>query len=309
MRVIQLSQSLDLDDDPHQQPFRFSASPSDPARASSPVYNFTAPGASASTSSIVNGKKVLTKNPNGTYRFQGGGSSRPRNRYQSPVFGHPQATLSKIKITPEKPKTDAKRRRTSAAQPETSTAQRTTADAGSSRPTVNGTTEASTSLSNITMNGASSSFSSSSSASGSSSAAPSSSAPRVRTTGFTKPTAPAIPSPLRQAWGQSDSPPQSSRQVQQPVRPTRAASTLTEILKEVSPPKKPEFVNPYEAASPIPLRAAARKPAAQRRTRAAAKAAAAAAAQEKAKAKSAQKSEQKLTVQEIIEATVPKVSV
>lgn len=94
------------------------------------------------------------------------------------------------------------------------------------------------------------------------------------------------------------------------MRPTRAASTLTEILKEVSPPKKPEFVNPYEAASPIPLRAAARKPAAQRRTRAAAKAAAAAAAaQEKAKAKSAQKSEQKLTVQEIIEATVPKVSV
>ena len=273
--------------------------------SSTPAFASASP---ASTSAVAGagGKKVLSKNPNGTYRFQGGGSSRPRNRYQSPVFGRPQAQASKIVIAPEKPKGDSKRRRTNLAQPEasTSTAQQSAASVNGSQPAANGVTADSSSMN---LNG--SSTPSSSAEHKSSGPATSNSATRARTSGFSKPTAPAVPSPLRQAWGQSDSPPQSSRQAgtnKSPVRQTRAASTLTEILKEVTPPKKPEFVNPYEAATPIPLRTNAKKVGA-RKTRAAAKAAATVHGKEKQAEKLEQKPEQKLTAQEIIQATVPKV--
>ena len=110
--------------------------------------------------------------------------------------------------------------------------------------------------------------------------------PGVRTSGI-KPTAPVVPSPLRQTWSQSDSPPQSQG------KPTRAASFMTELIKEVTPPKKPDFVNPYEAANPMIKPAPKKQPV--RKTRAAA-----------AKAEEPKK-QPELTPQAIIEATVPKV--
>ena len=71
---------------------------------------------------------------------------------------------------------------------------------------------------------------------------------------------------------------------------------MTELIKEVTPPKKPDFANPYEAANPMIKPAPKKQPV--RRTRTATKAA------EQAKNK-----EPELTPQAIIEATVPKVRV
>ena len=72
---------------------------------------------------------------------------------------------------------------------------------------------------------------------------------------------------------------------------------MTELIKEVTPPKKPAFANPYEAANPMIRPLPKKQPV--RKTRAATK----------ANAKEEQKKEQELTPQAIIEATVPKVRV
>ena len=77
---------------------------------------------------------------------------------------------------------------------------------------------------------------------------------------------------------------------------------MTELIKEVTPPKKPDFANPYEAMSPLPRPPQKKQPA--RKTRSAAKAEA---EKEKEKEKT-QVKEPELTPQAIIEATVPKAS-
>lgn len=79
------------------------------------------------------------------------------------------------------------------------------------------------------------------------------SAPRLRITNLpTKPTAPSVPSPLRQTWGQSDSPPHSpGSNTQAKPTPTKAASFMTDLIKEVTPPKRPDVSNPYQTASPV----------------------------------------------------------
>lgn len=69
---------------------------------------------------------------------------------------------------------------------------------------------------------------------------------------------------------------------------------MTELIKEVTPPKKPDLVNPYEAANPMIKPAPKKQPV--RRTRAATRAGA-----------QAPKKDPELTPQAIIEATVPKV--
>jgi hypothetical protein len=102
-----------------------------------------------------------------------------------------------------------------------------------------------------------------------------------------KPTAPAVPSPLRQAWKQGDSPPQP------PTRPTRAANYMTGLIKEVTPPRKPDVSNPYQTANPVKM--PARKPATRR-------------FRPPAENKEKQQKEPEMTAQAIIEATVPKVS-
>ncbi|EGN96622.1 hypothetical protein SERLA73DRAFT_140274, partial [Serpula lacrymans var. lacrymans S7.3] len=117
--------------------------------------------------------------------------------------------------------------------------------------------------------------------------------PRLRTNGLPiKPTLPAVPSPLRQAWGQSDSPPSNSP----PRRPTKAANFMADLIKEVTPPKKADVSNPYQTASPVkppPKKQTAKKLRSTRSTEQK--------QTEKEKAK-----EPELSTQAIIEATVPK---
>jgi hypothetical protein len=237
------------DDNEKQEPFRFSSSPSrTPVRGNSPAFAFGSPGMSPTT----NGdgtlpRRTLSKNPNGVYRWQGGGSARPRNRYQSPSFGT-RSPPPNIKLSPAK--TDTKRRRVGE-EADSFSSQRVPFPAVSPEkpaavsvatspftptpqarppifPPVNGTSVAPN-------NG-------SSSANGAT-------ALRVRTSGLpTKPTAPSVPSPLRQTWGQCDSPPHSPKPN---GTPTKAANFMTELIKDVTPPKRLDVANPYQTASPV----------------------------------------------------------
>ncbi|KAI0819685.1 hypothetical protein BC628DRAFT_1342107 [Trametes gibbosa] len=292
--LVSLLQNSVEDDDEQPEPFRFSKSPSTPARGTTPTMNLmpssTSEGMVAAVGTVAqNGRKTLARNPMGVYRWQGGGSARPRNRYQSPGFGsaHPRPT---IKLTPEKPKTDSKRRRVGE-DATTSSPQRV--------PKVNGSSSATTTpSSSVTSMANGSAATNGSQANGKSTdVLTTPPAPRIRTSGVTKPTTPAVPSPLRQTWSQSDSPPHTSPS-HPASRPTRAASFMTELIKEVTPPKKPAFANPYESVSSLARPAPKKQPA--RKTRSAARAAA-----EKQKEKATAK-EPELTPQAIIEATVPK---
>ena len=69
---------------------------------------------------------------------------------------------------------------------------------------------------------------------------------------------------------------------------------MTELIKEVTPPKKPAFANPYEAANPMIKPMPKKQPVRRTRTRTKAQ-------------EELSKKEPELTPQAIIEATVPKV--
>lgn len=295
-----------LTDEEPREPFRFSTSPSTPIEPSSSGLNGAAPGSEQP-------RKTLAKNPNGTYRWQGAGSARPRNRYHSAAFGPSRSTPVRLKITPEQSTTDSKRRRVgeSAAA---STSQRTPAPAPTARPS----TSANATASGSGMNGTSKAQASSSSTFLTVPGAPQPSSSAPKTNGATAPpttparirttvkSAPAVPSPLRQTWGQTDSPSPPAN------KPTRAANVMTELIKGVTPPKKQAFANPYQAALPAPLVNRPKKPAGRKRAAAAkAEAAAKAAAEAEAKAKEeAEKMKEiEMTSEEIIMATVPPVRV
>ncbi|EIW79227.1 hypothetical protein CONPUDRAFT_83503 [Coniophora puteana RWD-64-598 SS2] len=222
------------------EPFRFSTTSS---RDSSPGFTpGDVSGAPDNNDVAPAPRKTLSKNPNGVYRWQGGGSSRPRNRYQSPAF-RPRQPQPSIKLSPPKAVTDTKRRRVGE-EAGSSQAQRTSlapskpferegspGPASTPSPPVNGK-GSSSSPSTSRVNGAQ--------------------APRLRTTGLTyTPSAPAIPSPLRQTWKNGDSPPQSQSQITPPSKPTKAASFMSGLIKEVTPPKKLEVANPYQVACPV----------------------------------------------------------
>lgn len=267
------------------EPFRFSTSPS---RGSTPNLGFGTPNGVSSDTHIP--KRTLSRNPNGVLRWQGAGSARPRNRYRSPGFGSrpqgPRIELSPIR-TPSA--TDAKRRRVGN-EAESSTAQKSAPSSSTSTigfpisnstsptrstpsikektpvPSVPASTLAPAAVVTPKVNGAAT--------------------PRLRTAGLSvKPTTPAIPSPLRQTWKQNDSPPQP------PTRPTRAADYMTGLIKEVTPLRKPDVANPYQTASPVKM--PARKLPARR-------------ARPPAEKQEKQHKEPEITVQAIIEATVPK---
>ncbi|KAH0836593.1 hypothetical protein J3R83DRAFT_8293 [Lanmaoa asiatica] len=251
------------------EPFRFSVSPSRSA----------SPNQSQGINNIQTPRKTLPRNPNGVYRWQGAGSSRPRNRYQSPGFA-PRPQQHRIKLSPPKTPlaTDTKRRRCpiprlSFSQVRcwylllhphaTPTGPSVTFLNG--KPTVSSAAPVTPKANGIL--------------------------PRIRTGGLPmKPTTPAIPSPLRQTWKESDSPPQGSP----PSRSTRAADFMTELIKEVTPPKKPDVSNPYQTASPVKPPAPVRKPVAKR---------------PKPTVKPAEQPREQvpeMSAQAIIEATVPK---
>lgn len=78
---------------------------------------------------------------------------------------------------------------------------------------------------------------------------------RQRTQGLQKPTAPVVPSPLRQAWtGGSPSGSESgSPQGPTPVRRTKTAQHVTDLVKSLNSQDKvlAELRNPYEVANPV----------------------------------------------------------
>ncbi|KAJ7576933.1 hypothetical protein C8J56DRAFT_1061648 [Mycena floridula] len=255
-------------------PFRFSTTPTgSPRRGNSPLsplsptFHFGSGRQSGSDSVPPNSssRKTLSKNPNGVYRWEGGGSAKPiksRNRYHSPAFGSPRSTPDRISMrdtegSEKKEEVTTKRRRVDSSGPDadeapirsaapapspTRAAQAQTLPfptaAGSPSPTkINGQVAP-------TLNG-------------------SSSKPKVNgsptkpltisvSASRMHPSTPSNPSPLRQAWGQG-SPPSGSESSPPSKQPTKAASFMVNLIKESTPPKKPDVSNPYQAASPVKI--------------------------------------------------------
>ena len=266
-------------------PFRFSTTSLSPEPAQ--AINFT-PGSASN-----GGRKMLTKNPNGSYVLRGGGSARPRNRYHSPGFGPSQRTTTPIRITPEKPSADGKRRRIGY-DPDLRPA--------SSSATLNGTPNT---------NGTPSPVAGPSSPSPNTSptiqAVPRAGAPPPTTPIRRRsilPTTPVNPSPLRQAWGQPDSPPSQSSPPSA-GKQTQSAAYLSQLIKDISPKKNPDIQNPYQASSVLP-RPATKKPPQRRRTEPAKTAPKP--APEKSKSKSPPTVEPTISSVDAIVATMPTVS-
>lgn len=127
-----------------------------------------------------------------------------------------------------------------------------------------------------------------------------------------KPTAPVVPSPLRNAW--SDGSPTSSREETKSspgqtsaVKQTQTANFMAELIKETKPPSKPDLSNPYQTASPI---AKIGPPRRSKRNRTTGKPSPLT-VESKSEEQSKKDEGKKLTdysPQAIIEATVPKVS-
>ena len=278
-----LSHFLLLPDDT-QQPFRFSKSPS---RAGSPATN-PFPAASSSTISInttatpKTPTRTLSKNPNGTYKWQGAGSAR-RNRYHSPAFGSP-GSGNKIKLQPpETAKSDSKRRRVGQ-DAETSSPRKASASRQSSaEPSTTGpSTTSSTGAPDMKDTAAN---------------RPPQSKPQlngINTSKVNKGTAPAVSSPLRQAWGQDDFPSPKSSPTSAP-KPSRAAAFMTELIREATPPKKPDIANPYQTASPVKIaRPPTKKPGKPR------------VVSKQPPTEEKEKKQPEMSMQAIIEATLPK---
>ncbi|KAF9648635.1 hypothetical protein BDM02DRAFT_3143902 [Thelephora ganbajun] len=286
--VSMLQDSIDSIDDDIQQPFRFSKSPS---RAGSPATSSLFPTASSSTMSSTTTAtpktptRTLSKNPNGAYKWQGAGSAR-RNRYHSPAFGSPSSG-NKIKLpSAEAVKSDSKRRRVGQ-DAEALSPQKTSASRQSSaEPTTAGpSTTSSTSAPNVkdtATNGL-----------------PQSKLPpngvNTSTPRLNKTTTPAVSSPLRQAWSQDDLPSPNSSPASAP-KPSRAAVFMTELIREATPAKKPDIANPYQTASPVKtVKPPVKKPI--RKSRAASK---------QPSTEEREKKQPEVSMQAIIEASLPK---
>lgn len=281
--LVSLLKDSVQDDD--SQPFRFSTSPT-PSRDNTPALNLGSP-----TSSQQTPRRTLTRNPNGVYRWQGAGSARPRNRHQSPAFGPARTTPSKFKLSVPEPspsKADTKRRRLDPVSE--SPAPHGTGESPPSAPPREQPNAESSALS--TSSGSSSSYTSMNDWNANKSTTVPST-PRLRLSAPPKPTTPAVPSPLRNTWGtgESSSPPLSSSPPSKPSQPTRAANFMAELIKEVTPPKRPDLSNPYQTASPVKP-SQPKKPAKKRKP-----------AEERPK--QPEKKEVDLSHQTIIEATIP----
>ncbi|KAK2463648.1 hypothetical protein APHAL10511_004399 [Amanita phalloides] len=281
------------------QPFRFSCSTSPtPGRDDSP-------DAMRGRSPIGNGniqgpRKMLTKNPNGVYRWRGGGSARParsRNRYISPAFGPPRVTPERLVLkestaTGEGVRADNKRRRigdeVSFSIPDPSPSKSAMPLSGT-LPSIASPKPGNGAGGQVKANGT-----------------PNGTSFRFRSSGLQKQTTPAVPSPLRQAWSGS-SPDVSNSPMQMLPKPTKAANFMAELIKEVTPPKRPDVSNPYQTASPVKVCPPPSRPR-PKRTRVTGKAGAPASSNttSDAEAKGDESGLEKITPQAIIEATLPK---
>ncbi|KAF8967674.1 hypothetical protein BDZ97DRAFT_1755778 [Flammula alnicola] len=273
-------------------------------------FTFTTPGRESSPFSLnpnitdaspsPSPRKKLARNPNGTYRWEGAGSAkqtRSRNRYASPAFSaspsKPERLIMKESTSlGEAPLTDSKRRKvgeagSSSPRPAASESSGPSVPfpvtASPTTPRTNGTPTRPTTISSST---------------------------RLRTPA--KPTAPVVPSPLRQAWSDASSTSSRDDSGQNPshqTKQTKTANFMAELIKETTPPKKPDLSNPYQTASPVGKVGPPRR--GTKRQRATGRPAAPTKEQraEEEKRKQEEEKQKKLkeySPQAIIEATVPK---
>ncbi|KAG6853632.1 hypothetical protein C0991_002692 [Blastosporella zonata] len=304
------------------EPFRFSANPS-PAHGNTPYRNSSNSlgfsfGLSSTAAAPVT-RKTLNRNPNGVYRWQGGGSAktpRSRNRYSSPAFGPSQSTPDRLIFKDTQigiPRSDTKRRKV-ADEPNPSSA-----SSSSNSTILNGTapkravgpdpspTRVKQPLPFPVSAASPATPRPAGNASSNVDSSPSTSRLRVPPT-IQKPTLPVVPSPLRQAWSGASPPsrtdggpatPSSSKQ-------TKAANYMAELIKEVTPPKRPDLSNPYQTASPLGKVGSAPKGRVGKRARATGKPAAPDSQGEKVQDNKAADKEKVYSTQAIIEATLPK---
>lgn len=279
--------------------FRFdSIPPSAPFDSNStPTRPLSTPAGTPSASP----RKTLSKNPNGVYRWEGAGSakqSRSRNRYASPAFGASHSTPERLVMkeisSSQEPRSDSKRRKVDDESVEETSSNAETSTNGSSLPFP---TSGSPTVSR---------------ANGVFPKVPSTPS-RLRIPTVQKPTAPANPSPLRQAWSDASSTsPNDGKQSPPPPRQSKAANFMAELIKEVTPPRKPDVSNPYQTASPVSKVGPPRR--ANKRLRATGKPTVPAVVEkmpeeEDAKANASNEKEERqkeYSPQAIIEATVPK---
>ncbi|PPQ91470.1 hypothetical protein CVT25_013727 [Psilocybe cyanescens] len=234
-------QSMDVDNKPTQS-FSFTYSVSG-SSSFSPL-----PDLARNDTPTSSTKKKLDRNPNGIYRWEGGGSAkhpRPRNRYASPAFGA-SPTPSRVVMKDDaplgsKPFSDNKRRKVDEGSQGSSSSSSSSnglpfpLTASPSTPQTNGATAPVTPRTNGSP----------------AKTSPLSSSSRLRTPA--KPTAPVVPSPLRQAWSdpavpsRDDAKTSSTSQAKQ----TKTANFMAELIKETTPPKRPDLSNPYQTASPV----------------------------------------------------------
>ncbi|KAL4266862.1 RanBP2-type domain-containing protein [Pleurotus pulmonarius] len=248
----------------NSEPFRFTSTP--PGRSASPL----AQSSSLPSVASATPRKVLTKNPNGVYRWEGAGSAkRSRNRYHSPAFGPSRSTPDRLKLgtsspnQPPVPRMDTKRRRlgedatSSSASPSggsSSNGHPVHAKTPSPPPRASAPAPSPTRAAQACpFPSLNSPLSPSPTTNGNSNQSQSKTNSTSRLRIPQKPTTPVIPSPLRQTWSQQGdgSPPQAGSSSGQPQRQTMAANFMTELIKEVTPPKRPDVSNPYQTASPV----------------------------------------------------------
>lgn len=262
------------------------------------------------------------RNPNGRYRWEGGGSAkapRSRNRYSSPAFGPSRSPSDRLilkdsQATAEPPKADTKRRRVGDG------ATTSSATSSGSTPKTNGHTVSRSTAPDHSPTKVKEALpfpvvSPSTPKSNATAPAKSNNANAASLLRLPqKPTAPVIPSPLRQAWSggspsQSDSSPSNTPPQQ---KQTKAANFMTELIKEVTPPKRPDLSNPYQTANPMGKVGTLPKVRAGKRVRATGKPLApetkSETPKEQANTATAKKEKEKVySPQAIIEATLPKV--
>lgn len=201
----------------------------------------TRPFSTPSGTPSASPRKTLSKNPNGVYRWEGAGSakqSRSRNRYASPAFGASRSTPERLVMkeisSSQEPRSDSKRRKVDDEFVEETSSNAETSTNGSSLPFPTSGPPTVPRANGVFPKLVPSTPS------------------RLRIPTVQKPTTPVVPSPLRQAWSEASSTSQNDgKQSPPPPRQSKAANFMAELIKEVTPPRKPDVSNPYQTASPV----------------------------------------------------------
>lgn len=308
----------------------------------------TTPGPSrtSATSSGTSGQKRLTQNLNGQYTWKGLGSTRgKKNRHQSSAFGPSNnAHGPRLSISPPSaPPLGSKRRRLATNIGSSSRVRLSSSGSSASTSTAAVASSLVTPSSSVL-----SSSTSAASTSSIASSAPSSSATKPRAPSLAppahitppvyrigispnKPTTPVNPSPLRNSWNSTDSPPSprrpatnisrnhapnpnpSSSNSSNPMEKSYSAEMMKDAIKDATEkvqPTKEDTINPWEQPEAkykvpkVPKKKGLKTKALAERLKKKTEAAI-----EAEKEKERQKELEEMSIQRIIEATVPKVRI